>query len=210
MVAADVHEHDACVIRCDGADESVASETLASYITRTLPSKDAPLPKQTVQAGELVIPRSLLAAKPEHVLRGRSVNGGIATGVAVHVRGIAPPTKIESIVTRSPAEEIAAFRKALRTVSGADRRERQTPGGRRTGRDGSASITPERSGTHQQGRSDHQRRLGEHAQAVLEAGRRFLHTLEQSTSLYLRERVLDLQDVVMQLLAALGHAQQGG
>jgi fructose-specific PTS system IIA-like component len=208
MVAADVHEHDACVIRCDGVDEILASETLASYITLTLPSKDAPLPKQNVRAGELVMPRSLLAAKPERVLRGRSVNGGIATGVAVHVRSVSLPAKIESSVTHAPSEEIAAFHKALRTVSTQiDANAKHQVGDELDVMEVHRSLLSDPELINKVEAIIHAGSASA-AQAVLQAGRGFLHTLEQSTSLYLRERVLDLQDVVMQLLAALGHANK--
>lgn len=211
MVAADVHQDDPCVLRCDGADESLACETLSTYIALTLPSKDAPLPEVKATAGELVIPRSLAAANPDRILRGRSVSGGVARGHAVHVHAISLPESIEAAAVGSPTDEAAAFHKALQTVS--SQIEARTKRG--SGGDESDVMDVHRSllsDPELMGRVETILKGGSFsaAQAVLEAGRQFIRTLERSTNIYLRERVLDLQDVILQLLAALGHSKQSG
>lgn len=210
MVAADVHRDDACILSCVGPDEDDACRTLSDYIKHTLESKDAPLPEMARASAELRIPRSLAAVATGPFLRGKPVCGGVAVATAIRVRGVKLPQKAHRSAGTSALAEQNAFHEALRALS----RQIESRSAPLAGDEARDVMDVHRSllgDPELIGRVEALLRSGEKsaAQAVLEVGQALIATLERSTSLYLRERVLDLQDVIMQLLVSLGEAIGG-
>ncbi len=210
MVSADIGHNDPCVFKISGADEAAAGAELIRFLRDEFPSVDDAMPEVSAEQAELLLPRSLKAAGLREFHRGVAVSAGIGWGRAVLLQG---PTLPEDLEKQQPqdvntermlfAGALAAARKIVDSKISASTHAREIE----VLRAHLAILNDVSFIDKVVDLIDHQHKTA--AQAVFAATQFFSDTLEKSTSSYLRERVLDLQDVCKQLLDALGGANGG-
>jgi fructose-specific PTS system IIA-like component len=206
MVSADVRLNDACVLTIHGADEDLAERELRNFVEVVLPDCDDELPEVSKQNGEMLLPRSLRAAGLADYYRGVTVSTGIGWGKVAVLNGLSFGDGNSSAngAHGDAQQEHDRFDSARRVLRAS-----------LEDRIAASTSTPESEvlGAHLAILDD--AALGEKvatlineealsaAQALRQAADFFIATLQNSGSAYLRERVLDLQDVCGQLLDAL-------
>ncbi|MBC8105737.1 MAG: HPr family phosphocarrier protein, partial [Anaerolineae bacterium] len=204
MVSADVRQNDACVISISGPDEERAETELKRFIRDVLPGCDDQLPEVKKPSGEPLLPRSLRAAGLNDHYRGVAVSGGIGWGKVVLLNDRSPPEDLANGQAIDPQKELARFDEARKSLqSTIESHIASASNGKEIGvlRAHVAILNDvalaERVGTliARENKSA--------PQAVRAAAEFFISTLQNSDSAYVRERVLDLQDVCTQLLDAL-------
>ncbi len=208
MVGLDIKRGDECTVWVEGDDAELAMETLRRFVESQLPhADDAPAGGATPGGGsggasEAVVPICLRRMNVSPV-GGKPVCGGVARGRAVIVSGLmlseearlARPVSVEAELGKA-REAIAAVRDGLRRKSGEAGTKK-------------ASIECELLKAHANIAGDPAlwaeleravRGGATAAQAVIQAAERFSGTLQAAASSYIRERVVDVHDVCMQLL----------
>jgi phosphoenolpyruvate-protein phosphotransferase len=206
MVSADVKFDDPCCIEVDGDDEQPALDAVRRFVHDELPNCDHQLPELPAEISDLRLPRSLSAAGLEQFVRGRAVCSGVGWGQVVVIGGMEIPpgleneratdlvfekkragdaiarvaeqisAKIDSATVPHEAEVLRAHLSIVRDVALEEAINSLIVSNRRTA-----------------------------AQAMVEACRKFSETLRVSDSAYLRERILDIEDVCLQLLDQVVH-----
>ncbi len=204
MVGADIRLNESCVLRFEGDDAVAAREALESFVVTHLPHIDEALPELPVQANAVDIPKSLASAGLAQFVRGMPVSRGVAIGVGMRVHGASLPESIAKETPGKLADEQGRFQRAVEMLS-----SRLTASAATASENESEVMSAHASLLRDPELHSAVHAIlakGEHgaASAVLQAGRRFIAMFERSDSAYLRERVLDLQDVILQLLEALG------
>jgi fructose-specific PTS system IIA-like component len=206
MVSADVRHNDSCTIHIDGEDEQSALDAVRRFVQDELPRSDPALPELPAESSESALPRSLSAAGPISMRRGRAVSGGVAWGHAQIIGGRSIPTGLEDEVADDPEQERRRAIDAITTVAAmiqtkiaaaAEESEAQVLQAH------SAIVRDEALAELILSLIQSKRRTA--AQAIAEACRTFKEALGNSASAYLRERILDVEDVCIQLLDQVVH-----
>jgi multiphosphoryl transfer protein len=207
MIGADVLGGDPCRIEADGADQEQALSAVRAFVTEVLPHCDPAIESALQETEQIVLPRSLRAAGLNEYLQGTPAVDGIGWGQVVHLSGKAIPAGTETATSDNPAAEkrkvaeaIAAVNKSIN--SGIERavnsQEAAILGAH-------AAIVTDVGLVERINENIDQRRLTA-AAGIVATGKELVQTLSNSTSAYLRQRVLDVQDVFLQLLdAVLGY-----
>jgi phosphoenolpyruvate-protein phosphotransferase len=201
MVSADVKFEDPCLIEVEGDDEQPALEAVRQFLDHELPHCDEALPELPPEVAQLQLPRSLAATGLNHFIRGRAVSGGVGSGEVVVIGGIAIPPGLEHERATDPAYEKNRAMDAVALVGQSIERRVAGASGRQEADvlKAHAAIVRDVALTELISSLITTRRRTA-AQAIVEACRSFSDTLGKSDSAYLRERVLDVQDVCVQLL----------
>ncbi len=201
MVSADVRYEDRCRIRIDGEDEAAALAAVEQFIREELPHCDEALPSVPDSDAELHLPRSLKAAGLTEYVRGKAVGGGIGFGKVVLLGGGTMPAIPQGEPAGDSAHEQQRAKAAIAAVDSelADRIESARHPQEIQVLKAHSSIVRDAA------LSDmiDQLILSQNRtapQAIVVACTSFHDTLAGSKSAYLRERVLDVQDVCTQLL----------
>lgn len=205
LIGTDTLHGDACHLMIEGADAEQALERLSSFIKDEFPHCDAPLP-QVAQTQDEELPQSLTNLNPK-IVRARSVCGGIANGILVHLSGIDFNRLGELPESRGVEEEQRELDAGLsRLLKSLDLQLMDDSG--------TASAVLE---AHRSLLSDNSLRnkLLEQvvegascAQAIVAAGEYFCQQFAASASEYLQERALDVRDVCFQLLQQIYGTQR--
>ena len=202
LISADIRAGDPLLLRVSGSGEEEAFAEMTRFLREDFAACDEPLPAAAPQTDEEPLPRSLRAAAPGRILRGAIFAGGWRRErwrgrkacdrrrrCCGGWRGRFPRRKNRRVSAggggggpwgwrgKSPRRmrekrEVLRVHAAMLTTCVCRKR------GARAGRRGTVPL----------------------ARAVLEAIRQFSEALHQSTSVYMRERVLDLQDLGARLL----------
>ncbi|MDN6449633.1 MAG: HPr family phosphocarrier protein, partial [Enterobacterales bacterium] len=205
LIGTDTLHGDECHLMMEGADAEQALERLSSFIKNEFPHCDAPLP-QVAQTQDEELPQSLTNLTPK-IVRARSVCGGIANGILVHLSGIdfnrlgeLPASRGVEVEQRELDAGLSRLLKSLELQLMDD--------------SGTASAVLE---AHRSLLSDNSLRnkLLEQvvegascAQAIVAAGEYFCQQFAASASEYLQERALDVRDVCFQLLQQIYGTQR--
>ncbi|HKU27726.1 MAG TPA: phosphoenolpyruvate--protein phosphotransferase [Candidatus Sulfotelmatobacter sp.] len=202
IISADVRKGDECAIRITGADEESASMALRGYIEQNLPLSDQPLDTPDENRKPMVLPRALSgAAISWHY--GLAVSAGIGKGKAVVIGGMRLPEGLEDEHAEDQKREERKIERALAAV-----RERIKGMLSRSISSAEAgvlkahlailddvSLSDKVSQLIADGRSA--------GQALIGAAQHFISTLQQSTSAYIRDRAVDLQEICLRVLEEL-------
>ncbi|MBI5381065.1 MAG: phosphoenolpyruvate--protein phosphotransferase [Opitutae bacterium] len=202
LVGTETRHGDSCRLVLDGADEAAAWTRLTAFLRDTFATCDEPLVIETPAAGGVTLPRSLLAAGLTRYHPGRPACRGIGAGRSLVLGAFALPPELLAARPTTPAEELQAVARAVEALqtelAQAQRGAALTEAAVLKAhlgllRDpGLAGQIAERIGAGQTA-----------AQAVAAAIEAQAEILRGAESAYLRERVLDLTDVGMQLLEKL-------
>ena len=204
LVGAGVLHDDPCRLAASGADEAAAHQALSRFIAERLAAQDLPLPKPELR-GAGTVPR-VLAGEQVACIAGIAASAGIGIGRAVVVGGLALP---EELRAEAPADAEAELQKLLAALDGvcAALQAQLARSVNQTEADiirASLAIVKDTAFARQlQDLINTGRRTA--AQAVVEAVQLFAARIEATGSAYLRERVVDLQDIGAQLSERLGY-----
>lgn len=203
LVGADVKAGDLCLLIFSGVDEVDALRTVTAYLQKGFLACDEALPEIQSPSGELFLPRSLRAAGLNKYHAGIAVSPGIGRGHVVIVGRLQLLENLRNEIAADPAHERNIFDAALSAVCGAIG-ERVDESGRVEEKEVlkmHLSILRDQTFIG----SVHEllaRRLTA-GQAIIAAKDRFCETLINADNSYLRERILDIEDVCNQLLEAI-------
>ncbi len=201
VVGLDVRFGDACVIEAEGDDAEGAIAALRELIDTTWMEGEEEAVAGGDRAVEALLPRGLRNAGVSCVF-GRAVCPGVGEGVSVMVDGLTLPREAIGVRRGSQADEREAARRAVEWV-------RQDLEARAAGADG---MEGELLRAHAEMASDPalweciERAVNggaTAARAVEATAEEFSARLRRATSAYIRDRVLDVQDVCTQVLLRL-------
>jgi multiphosphoryl transfer protein len=201
MVSADIKFNDECLVLVEGEDEKIALEAVRRFLEDELPKCDEALPEVAVQVEAKAFPRSLKAAGLTDYLRGKAVCGGIGSGKALIVGALQMPVGFEHDKAKDPAYESDRATGAIAAVA-AEIDQKISSASRAKEIE---VLKAHASIIRDVGLSELISKLifNEHrtaAQAIAGACESFSDTLRKSQNSYLRERVLDIEDICLQLL----------
>jgi phosphoenolpyruvate-protein phosphotransferase len=201
MVSADVKFDDLCCIHVVGEDEQPAIEAVRRFLKDELPLCDEASPALLPEGPGAELPRSLKAAGLKHFLRGRAVCGGVGRGKLVVISGMVMPDKLDHERAADLVYEQQCAKAAIDSLMSSLQKQ----------------ITAARRPQEKEVLKAHlaiardislwemicELIATEHrtaAQAIAAACAKFTETLRSSQSAYLRERILDIEDICIQLL----------
>ena len=204
LVGADVKMADPCKLVFEGDDSEAARIALSHYIEGDFLKCDEVLPQVETVAGEVVLPRVLRKAGLEKFYSGLILSRGIGWGRVVVVGGLNLPTAMQTQQAGSQQEEWGA---ASLSMTSLQEQLRQRIGKTIQKQEvevlkAHLAIVQDRAFAAEIERLI----LGgdmNAGQAIVAASEHFSSTLLNSENAYLRERVLDIQDVCGQLLSVI-------
>jgi fructose-specific PTS system IIA-like component len=210
LVIADVKSGEPCKIVFSGKDHRAAFDAVTQFLTGDFLSCDEALPEVEAKAGVVRLPRSLRKAGPKKFHIGRGLIGGIGWGKAVVAGGLKLPAGLESQKADDPAQEQETVARAIATVCG------RLSAGIKSAvyaqetevLKAHLAIVQDRAFSGEISRLIYSEKMTA-GRAVVAASRHFASILGKAGSLYLRERVLDIEDVCGQLLAEIYGADAG-
>ncbi len=113
VVATDTRFGDPCRLEVAGEDELAAVAALRSFVAGALAATDEPLPAPTAPAGAVTVPRALREAGLHCYHAGQPACRGIAVGAAVVAGGFVRPAILSVARPVDAATEHARFNRAL-------------------------------------------------------------------------------------------------
>ena len=199
LVSTDTHAKDDCELRISGADEDAAVSALGRFIAEEYPRCDESLGDPSGSSSfHAPLPPSLQAAGLSAHFRGRVASGGLGSGeiVLLEKRGLSVPA---GWTTGTPTAEREAFAKAHKAVS------------LRLGEEHQKATATEKAvlGAHLSmirdpglsARVESEIESGKSApEAIIAAIAALCAPLSLSQSAYLRERVIDIEDLGERLI----------
>ncbi len=201
LVSADIQHGDTCRVTIRGADEEKAFTTLKSFIENTFPDCDEPLPEIEVPEGEVVLPRMLRNEKAS-CLTGTPVSRGFGRGKAVIIGGLSLPAELRTTSAQNPEEEWESIEHALASLqSTLATRLREPAAATETAvLKAHLSIVRDPAFSKKLRETVSQAPHPSAAKALITTCEFFAATLKKAESLYIRERILDIQDICAQLM----------
>jgi fructose-specific PTS system IIA-like component len=208
LISADIQSGDPMRLRVSGPGEEVAFAELTRFLRDDFLACDEPLPPAPAPRMEgPLLPRSLKAAAPAQLLRGAILCRGLAEGVIKRAEGLRLAEGLHRLLAGrkavSAAEELASFDRAVAAVHG--RIEQEIAAARGTQREvlqAHAAMLSDVSFAESVAHALAADAIPA-ADAIVAAIQQFSEALHQSASAYLRERVLDLQDIGARLLGEI-------
>jgi fructose-specific PTS system IIA-like component len=203
LISADILTGDPLLLRVRGSGEEAAFADLTRFLRDDFLATDEPLPAPPPPDAR-PLPRSLRAAAPEQILRGAILGRGIAQGVIKRAQGLQPAEallgRLAAQKVGSAAAEQARYDQAVKAVNhGLEKEIAGARGEKKEILRAHAALLNDVTFAETVAR-ELAGGTAPIAHALLAAIRQFRATLEQSTSVYLRERVLDLTDIGGRLL----------
>lgn len=191
LLSADVQEKDECCLTFTGTDESAAASAIRLYIEQVLPAEEeAPTSREAAQK----LPRVLRQSAAKAVL-GVALSRGVGQGVLVIAEAVRLPMP-SGRPSWGEGKENAAFDQAVTAVGGS---LAQSEGGSAQ----SAIAVAQRAILTDPAFAARVRaHIGQGssaADAVLYAAQEFAERLSRSTSAYIRERAIDIEEVSLRL-----------
>ena len=201
LVGADIKQGDSCKVTIQGKDEQKAFTAIKSFIENVFPHCDEPLPELEVAEGEIVLP-IMLRDKDIQFIRGTPASRGTGRGKAVVIGKLSLPNGIGSRPIAGSDTEWQTIQDALKSLKvGITTRLQE-----HLQLTEAAVLKAHLSIVRDPALSKKLRELifkGKNisaADAIIGAYEHFAATLKNSESLYIRERVIDIQDVCSQLI----------
>jgi fructose-specific PTS system IIA-like component len=215
VVGLDVHQGDRCIITVSGSDSAKAIDAVRRLIDGEWAAGDEHPSASAEPSGQrgASLPHGLRECAVSFVA-GTPVCGGIGRGIVVTAAGLSLPASMRDAKPGPAADELAKARKAFSDVA-ADLRARAAAAGAAKKR-----FEADLLNAHAQIASDPalwievERRIRSGdltaAQATVDAATRFMEQLRRAGSAYVRDRVVDIQDVAMQVIDRLRGDGEGG
>lgn len=208
LVGTDTRAGDPCRITATGHGAAEALAELVTFLTGAFLHCDEPLPAAPISppAGAPLVPRSLRAAGLERFLAGQIACRGLGKGVAVTARNFVAPDFVNAERPESAAVEQQKISRALEDVVSAHRAAAaRTRGVEAEVLRAHLAILTDPELTEAIARAIS---VGQSAgQALVATVERHRAILAAAESAYLRERVLDLDDIAGRLLVELYGAE---
>lgn len=201
IVGLDVKFGDECVVVADGADAAEVATAFKELVETRLAHADEIEPLEPGSTPDVRLPPGLRSLGIAHA-GGRAVSGGFGEGVAAIVEGLRLPPGYAETTSDPPEAELKKARRAVDDVR-ADLIKKA---------DGARGMERELLHAHADMAADPAlwREIEESvsagssaARALVSAAERFSDRLRNATSQYIRDRVVDVQDVAMQILHRL-------
>ncbi|WP_146180092.1 phosphoenolpyruvate--protein phosphotransferase [Opitutus sp. ER46] len=117
LVGTATRANDACRLELAGGDEAAAGAAFQTFLAGAFLRCDTELVPDATEPGEILIPRSLRAAGLETYVAGRVAARGLGRGRAVLSGGLRIPTDLATGAASDPAAEEARFDEALNRVA---------------------------------------------------------------------------------------------
>jgi len=203
LVGTDTRHSDPCRLVFQGADEAAACLRIARFLSGPFTACDEPLVSESpASPDEMGLPRSLKAAGLQRFHRGGCASRGVGQGRAVVIGAVVLPTVLRTQKAGDAAHERAAFCTAAAAVQNDLERSLDLAHGTEAAvlkahlallRD--PALAEQIAAQTESGRTA--------AQAVVAAIEVHAAILRQAESAYLRERVIDLEDIGQRLLEKL-------
>lgn len=202
IIAANVRAGDRCCIRVTGVDQLLALASLRSFVEADLPQSDEPIAPSLADDKHGIVPRDLQQAGVT-CYYGHAVHRGLGQGKVVFVDRRAAPQRADSETAGDPQQEQKRVQAALAKVQSHLHALLALPGSaaQKAVLKAQLSIAADISLADKLAEKITQGTSA--GQAVQEAGDFFLAVFQQSESAYIRERSLDMQDVLQQLLGEI-------
>lgn len=210
LVGADVKTGDPCKMIFSGSDEGLAHNEVTTYLCGDFLRCDEALPPTQELPGSVFIPRSLRKAGLEAHHAGIPLCRGIGWGTVVRIGGLTLPTSLKNEKAGEPAKEEASLRQSIQDVGCALEKKIAASSNQQE-----SEVLKAHLGILHDSEFDTKLReliLEEKltaGQAIIAAGEHFMALLQNAQSSYLRERVLDIQDICSQLLKSTYGAHPG-
>jgi len=202
VVGLDLREGDACVVVAEGPDAEAAIGALRAFVDTRLVGLDDTQSAEPQMGCPSRLPASLRRLDVAHAF-GRGVCPGIGIGTVVVAKGIALCEEALRAVAADPKRELDAARRAVGIV-GEDLRRRSDQAHAGTERDLLAAHSEIVDDPVLWDEIEGSIRAGKTApQAVAAAADHFAARLRAARNAYIRDRVLDVQDICAQLLARI-------
>lgn len=204
VVGLDVKFGDECVVMATGddAEEAIAAVTVLIESAWARAEEAHPETPTGEVGGKKTIPLSLSVLNPRFVA-GVTACRGIGTGTAVHVGGLSLPASLRESRPASMEAELGVAAGALGAVA-AELRARGSAAGRPLERDVLMAHAEIAGDPALRAAIESEIRAGRTAvQAVVAAGNQFMDRLRAAASAYIRDRVIDVQDICSQLVERL-------
>src|SRR5579863_6677124 len=199
IIAAHVRGGDSCSLRVTGHDEEITLASLREFIEGELPKADEPIAHPTTDKRQGTVPRDI-QREGVSCYFGHAAQRGIGQGKVVFIHRLDIPAQVESEAAGDSGHEQQRIQDALAKIQSYLHAMQSLPGSAaqkavvkaQLSIAGDISFAAKLEEKIAEGRSA--------GQAVREAGEFFLDVFRHSESTYIRERALDLQDVLEQLL----------
>ncbi len=207
LISADIHPGDPLLLRVDGSGAEAAFADLTRFLRDDFAACDSALPPVPARTENSALPRSLQAAAPVQILRGTALCRGLAEGRVRRAQGLcltsAWQQKLAAQTNVSVADEWERFKRAVGGVRLGLEKETASASGPQAEilRTHIALLEDLTFAETVSGILNRASSAAGHA--VLAAVAEFSDTLRQSSSVYLQERVLDLQDIGARLLGEM-------
>lgn len=201
LVGADVQEGDSCQVTVQGRDEKKAFESVKSFIENEFHGCDEPLPEIAVSSGNVILP-PMLRDEGLAYLQGIPVSNGFGRGRAVIAGGLSLPEAVNTNNLYNSAEEWQSVKYALKSIQSEISIKLEEPLDRITAEILKAHLSIARDPALAEKLKEivFQEENSSAASAIVATYEYFAATLKKAESLYIRERILDIQDVCSQLL----------
>ncbi|HTO93571.1 MAG TPA: phosphoenolpyruvate-utilizing N-terminal domain-containing protein, partial [Bacteroidota bacterium] len=203
LVATVTRQGDPCALLVEGEDEQEALRGMERFIVEEFPGCDEDLGLPETPGEEKALPR-VLRGDGVRVDRGIAASGGIARAPAVLLSRVAPVPPAGGWPRGTDEDEVKRLRSALRDAA-AEMRARMAGAGRGVEHDILKAHLAIATDPEFAGGIEETIRAGHCAagDALLSTARHYADTLSASGSVYLRERVLDIEDVSARLITML-------
>ena len=199
LVASDTQANDPCLLEISGPQEKEAARALRIFLNRELPHADDDLPPPAASSGRPAWLPPVFQQGAAHVCPGRTIAPGIGRGRAVRLQPAAPMPRRFAAGKGDAKKELQLFEKACLEVENDLQKK-------------AAAEEPHAAGiinAHLAILADRgfRKRIGDliakgkrsAGLALSETTAHYVRLLEKTRSVYLRERVSDLQDLAAQL-----------
>ena len=197
VIAADIRHGDPCSVQVQGVDEQAAQSALRTFLDEVLPISDVPLAEPSLPS----VPRVLQAAGVSCWV-GSPASPGLARGNVVIASAFSLPRSESLPPALSPEEELARLERAFTAVRN---RLRQKLSDSDAEPDAvlKADLAMADDVLLAQRIVELVARGKSAGSAVVETGEHFVELLRHSESEYIRERAVDLEEILVQLLDEL-------
>jgi fructose-specific PTS system IIA-like component len=203
LVASDTKKGDPCLLEISGPQEKQAARALGVFLDRELPHADDDLPPPAPAAGPAWLP-PVFHDGAASVWPGVAIASGIGHARAVRWQRPAPRPRGFAAGKKDPGKELQLFKTACRQME-SDLRKKAAAGGEANAvgiiRAHLAILADP--GFRERIRTGIGRNSKSAARAITDATAHYARLLQRSSSIYIKERVNDLDDVAYQLVDIL-------
>lgn len=201
LVGADIKQGDSCKVTIQGKDEQKAFTAIKSFIENVFPHCDEPLPELEVAEGEVVLP-IMLRDRELQFIRGTPVSRGAGRGKAVVIGKLSLPNGIDSKPPAEPDTEWQVVQDALESlkVELTTRLQEHLQSTEAAVLKAHLSIVRDPALSKKLNELIFKRQNISAANAIIGTYEHFAATLKNSESIYIRERVIDIQDICSRLI----------